>query len=266
MLKLRKRLAGKAALGASAALLAVALPSAGFAFGALTDSQATDNADEPLVAFTPADGDPRMAQLIAQRRGDSRMMRFTPAGLAAPSAQRVVTVAVRVDQETADALANSSLGARRNGDASSIGLRVTPTRYNLGLARGYSSFTAAPVASASAQRSETRSLASNSLSGNLSRAQIPDLTQFQPRTVSRNEPSRFAARVDLDRDAAADDVAVSGETLRDQMLDVAGSYRLTRNLDITAGVRYEQDRDLIQVPDLDQQDSQAVYIGTQFRF
>jgi hypothetical protein len=47
---------------------------------------------------------------------------------------------------------------------------------------------------------------------------------------------------------------------------VAGSYSLTRNLDITAGVRIEQDRDLIPVPDLDQQDSQAVYIGTQFRF
>ena len=264
MSKSRTGLAGKVALGASAALLAVALPTAGFAFASLGDSDAVEDAAEPLVAFTPADGDPRMAQVIAERRGDARMMRFTPAGFAKSPAERVVTVAVRVDQQTADALAASSLGGQRNADVSSIGLRVTPTRYNLGIARGYSSFTAAPATSQPV--AQTRSLAASSLSGSLSRARIPDLTEFKPRTASHEEPSRFAARIDRERDEAAETVSVANQTLRDQMLDVAGSYRLTRNLDITAGVRYEQDRDLIQVPDLDEQDSQAVYIGTQFRF
>ena len=50
------------------------------------------------------------------------------------------------------------------------------------------------------------------------------------------------------------------------MVDVGGSFRLTRNLDVTAGVRYQQERDLRALPELDKQDSQAVYIGTQFRF
>lgn len=260
MLKLRKGLAGKAALAASAALLAVALPSAGLAFVSLTDS-AAEEAPDAFLTFTPAEGDPRMAEIIAARRGDGRMMRFTPAGAADSPITRSVTVAVRVDQQTADALASAGIGGNRAADARSLGLRVTPTRYNLGLARGYSSFSAAP-----AQQSQTRSQTRSISTSTLSRAQIPDLAEFAPRTASRDEPSRFAARIELDEDKANDDVAVSGETLRDQMLDVAGSYRLTRNLDITAGVRYEQDRDLIQVPDLDQQDSQAVYIGTQFRF
>ncbi len=140
------------------------------------------------------------------------------------------------------------------------GLRVAPTRYNLGLARGYSSFAQAQV------QAPARKTATADLSSNLSRAQIPDLSDFAPRSGTKEEPSRFAARIELDEGRASDGVAVSGETLSDQMLDVAGSYRLTRNLDITAGVRYEQDRDLIPVPDLEQQDSQAVYIGTQFRF
>ncbi len=185
------------------------------------------------------------------------MLRFTPAGAADSSVARSVTVAVRVDQQTADALAtSSSIGISRGNDASAVSLRVTPTRYNLGLARGYSSFAQAPA----------RTIATPTLSSNLSNARIPDLSQFTPRSTTREEPSRFAARIELEEDAKADVVPVSGETLTDQMLDVAGSYSLTRNLDITAGVRIEQDRDLIPVPDLDQQDSQAVYIGTQFRF
>lgn len=259
MKKSRTGLAGRAALAASVALLAVALPSAGLAFVSLSDSKA-DDAPESFLSFTPADGDPRLAEMIAERRGDSRMMRFTPAGVADSPITRSVTIAVRVDQQTADALAASSLGGR-DGDSRASGLRVTPTRYNLGLARGYSSFAAAAPA-----RSPARSIAASSLSSQISRTEMPDLAEFAPRTSSRDEPSRFAARIARDEDRTAEDVAVSGTSLRDQMLDVAGSYRLTNNLDITAGVRYEQERDLIQVPDLDQQDSQAVYIGTQFRF
>lgn len=257
MAKMRTRLAGKAALGAAAALLAVALPSAGLAFGSLVGAEGDDNAPQTFLAFTPADADPRLAEFIARRNGDARMLRFTPAGAAESPVARSVTVAVRVDQKTANALAASSaIGAQRGTLAGAPGLRVTPTRFNLGLARGYSSFAQAPV----------RAIATPELSANLSNARIPDLSQFAPRKTRRDEPSRFAARIELEEDAKADDMAVSGETLTDQMLDVAGSYSLTRNLDITAGLRIEQDRDLISVPDLEKKDSQAVYIGTQFRF
>ena len=50
-------------------------------------------------------------------------------------------------------------------------------------------------------------------------------------------------------------------------IDVGGSYALTRNLAVTAGVRYKAERDRLvqQAPD-DRRDSQAVYVGTAFRF
>ena len=49
-------------------------------------------------------------------------------------------------------------------------------------------------------------------------------------------------------------------------IDVGGSYSLTRNLDVTAGVRYKSERDrLPQITDT-RRDSQAVYVGTAFRF
>jgi hypothetical protein len=49
-------------------------------------------------------------------------------------------------------------------------------------------------------------------------------------------------------------------------VDLGGSYRLGKNLNVTAGVRYSQERDRL-VPLTDgKQDGQAVYVGTQFRF
>lgn len=249
----RNRLAGKAALVASAALLAVALPSSVVAIGAMGDT-----GFESRIAFTPASADPAVAEMVAERTGgQARIMRFTPASAAASRAERSVTVAVRVDQQTAAALA-MRIGA---APADNGGLRVTPTRYNLGIARGYSSFTQAPAQLAAAPAPRTPGL-----SRSLSDANIPDISEYNPRAGAREEPSRFAARVQLDDGRSASRAGQARNSVSDQMLDVGGSYRLTGNLNITAGVRYEQDRDIVPLPEVDQLDSQAVYVGTQFRF
>ena len=49
-------------------------------------------------------------------------------------------------------------------------------------------------------------------------------------------------------------------------LDVGGSYRLTRNIDVTAGVRYKSQRERLEPLKDNRRDSQAVYLGTAFRF
>jgi hypothetical protein len=56
------------------------------------------------------------------------------------------------------------------------------------------------------------------------------------------------------------------ESLGEQTVDLGGAYRVTRNLDVTAGVRLSQDRDRLAPLTDSVQDSQAVYVGTQFRF
>ena len=48
-------------------------------------------------------------------------------------------------------------------------------------------------------------------------------------------------------------------------VDVGSSYSLARNLDVTAGVRYRSDRERLARLD-ERRDSQAVYLGTAFRF
>ena len=261
MRRVRNIAAGKVALASGAALLAVALPSAVFAVGS-SDTGVSLLSGPNRVSFTPASADPGIAALVASRAGNqARMARFTPAGASATTGDRSVTVAVRVDQQTARALsANAVTAPAQVASASTGGLSVQPTRYNLGIARGYSSFAAAPAAAIAAVARPT-----TALSRTLSDANIPDLSEFRPSAGARGEESRFAARIALDEGKRAER-SEARASVSDQMLDVGGSYRLSRNIDITAGVRYEQDRDLTPLPDVEQQDSQAVYVGTQFRF
>ena len=244
--------ARRLALLAGSLLAAAALPSAVLAYDLLRDGGSHSDV-RSFASFTPGSADPQIAELVAQRSGGkARMLRFTPAGASLAGAPRSVTVAVRIDQQVASAITGRGPAVADGSDAEG-GLRLAQTRYNLGLARGYRSFSRTPAAPA--------------LSRTLSGADIPDLASFTPATRSTAaDNSRFAARIALDEVRSPARAAESAGRTADQLLDVGGSYRLTRNLDVRAGVRYEQDRDLRALPDLDQQDSQAVYIGTQFRF
>ena len=50
-------------------------------------------------------------------------------------------------------------------------------------------------------------------------------------------------------------------------LDVGGAYSIARNIDVTAGARYRISRDRLEpLAGAARRDSQAVYIGTAFRF
>lgn len=242
-------LKSRLAAGIAGAALVVAIPTAGLAVNLLGDDAVT--APDTFASFTPASADPRLAEMIQARSGSKlRMMRFTPAG-SNSSADRAVTVAVRIDDEAAQAISVRSAINSVREPAALAGSQITSTRYNLGLARGYRRFAQAPA-----------------LSQPLSNAAIPDLSDFEPSSQTREEPSRFAARIALgEEERAAPASPQTLDSIVDQSLDVAGSYRLTRNIDVTAGVRYQQDRDRRSaLPNVEQQDSQAVYIGTQFRF
>lgn len=247
---------GRLGLVAACAMVAC-LPSVGLALGGLQGGLTLESASGTLARFTPASVDPRMAQLIARTNaGKARLIRFTPAGVPVRSG-RSVTVAVRVDEEAAHAIMVRAQGGSVSEVANvAPALRITPVRYNLGLARGYQSFAKA-VAPAPA-----------AVSRSLSDAEIPDLAAIKP-SVPREDPTRFTPRnaAAEPRAAAAPRAVDARETVAGQAVDLAGSYRLTRNLDVTAGLRYSQERDrLAPVVNTAKQDNQAVYIGTQFHF
>jgi hypothetical protein len=49
-------------------------------------------------------------------------------------------------------------------------------------------------------------------------------------------------------------------------LDVGGAYSITRNIALTGGVRYRIDHDRVSALKDARRDSQAVYVGTAFKF
>ena len=243
------RMGGTLASVSLVALGLAALPTAGLALDALDSSPR--GLVSSIAAFTPATVDPQVAALVAKTGAGQRMIRFTPAGVAERE-NRSVTVAVRVDEDAAQAIqVRSAIAAAKEQVAGSpAALRIAPTRYNLGISRGFESFAQPSV-----------------INRKLSDAEIPDLATFRPSPGAKEKPSRFVPRIELEQEATAGSSPRTKDALGSQSVDVGGSYRLTRNLDVTAGVRYQQERDrLAPLADPTTRDSQAVYVGTQFRF
>ncbi|GMM91967.1 hypothetical protein [Qipengyuania sp. MTN3-11] len=246
-----KPVTARLAPGLFAAAALVAIPSAGYAVATGGD---VPSAQAPaFAAFTPANVDPALARQVAAIVGNDGL-RFTPAARQQRS-ERTVTMAVRVDPGAAraisvrNALDSISDAEPGRGNASTI---IAPTRYNLGMAKGYQTFTQ-PAPKALDLPAGIRSIA------------MPDLADF--RSEERpGKPSRFSARVELDSNAAAGRAPRTLEGTGDRNVDFAGSYRVLRNLDVTAGVRVSQDRNRIAPLTDGVEDSQAVYVGTQFRF
>lgn len=248
------RPAAALAIGASALALVIA-PTAGFALGGDHDSESVSLAARgSFASFTPATVNPRLAELVSSHRSDrGRLMRFTPPS-AVDNPGRAVTVAVRVDSETAQAISvRSAIAAAQDKSAAERTIQIAPIRYNLGLSRGYHSFAQAPT--------------QTPLSGsNLRRIELPDLSAFEPSQGAKGKPSRFAPLIELEEADKTGRSPNTREALGDQTVGVGGSYRITGRLDVTAGVRYSQERDRLAPLADSSQDSQAVYVGTQFSF
>lgn len=234
-----------AALIAGAVIL-LALPSAVLAFSARFDAHADALAEAAKTSeFIPASGDPRLArQFAVSSLPKGQVFRFTPAGISTRT-NRSVTVAVRIDAETARAVAVRKPLGEVVAVTGLTPLRISPTAYSLGVARGSQSF---------------------ALPAEIRRIDMPDLAAFKPSAGAKDAPSRFAPRLSLDAREKAGRSPRTFEANGEQTVDLGGSYRLGKNLDVTAGVRYQQTRDRL-VPLTDgKQDSQAVYVGTQFKF
>lgn len=244
--------AGKSAKGrsnaASALLLAatvavLALPSAVLALSvAIGPASSAPSAADSAPGFQPARVDPRLARSISVRAlGKNQTFQFTPG--AVPSAlDRSVTVAVRVDGST-----QRSRGPLTASDG--VGFRIAPTAYSLGVSRGYKGF---------AQNSSAVS--------ELRRVEMPDLASFRPSPGARADTSRFAPRIALDGREPAGRSPRTLQGQQEEVVDLGGSYRLTRNLNVTAGVRSTSERDRLAPLSDGRKDNQAVYVGTQFKF
>lgn len=229
------------------AAVALGLPSAGLALaGQAAPLPARSFTALGLDVFTPASVDPELAARVADK-ARAHGIRFTPAGTAQIGGERTVTVAVRVDGQEARAItvrkAIDAVPGRGVG-----GLEAS--RFQLGTARGYKSF-ARPFE----LPAEVRPMA------------MPDLAQFKPSAPQdADKPSRLQPRIELEDREIAGRSPNTLDSIGQQTVGVGGSYRLSPNLNVMAGVRYSKERDRLDPLTNSVKDSQAVYVGTQIKF
>lgn len=192
-----------------------------------------------IGSFTPANADPRLVASYAKAALPSgHSFRFTPTS-GSMSGSRSVTIAVRAN------------GSFQDRGAPSI-LSITPVAYNLGVSRGWKKF-ALPD---SVGKLELPPVALETGDSKADGADGFSLTGKKKFSTS--------VRVDSERPIATSPQTLAGEGAIS--VDLAGSYSLTRNLDLKAGVRYRGSVDRLAPLTDDRQDSQAVYIGTAFKF
>lgn len=226
---------------------AALVPSIALAFSSGFDSRAVSlDARGGIGSFTPASVDPRLAERLkfSALRGD-KMFQFTPASSSAKGS-RALTIAVRVRPDSAKAINIRPELASDSGQGAGI-VQITPTAFSLGVAKGFQKFA---LPATIRQQDEA----------------LPDIGQLGRGAASARK-SRFSPRIEMD-DASAP-TARASRSFSDQgsySLDVGGAYKVTRNIDVTAGIRLRSDRDRLTALTNDQVDSQAVYVGTEFHF
>jgi hypothetical protein len=232
-------------LGAVTALSLVALaPLTAATLNTTKKSRVTVQA-VPLTgfgAFTPATGDPRRAAAFARSGLGSTTsfnggaFRFTPSGN--PGSRRAVTVAVRARANTrAEVVRTTSLD----------NAAITPSAYNLGVSVGWRRF---------ALSGDVAKIEGSLLPDNRESAEIG-------LTYSGN---KWNTRLEVGADRATGDRPSMISRDETYSVGLGGSYSLSRNIAVTGGVRYKLQRDRLDPMVDERRDSQAVYIGTAFRF
>ena len=195
---------------------------------------------DPVATFTPANADPRLAAAFAGRGGSLSDFKFTPAPAKGRPSQ--VRVAIRARADTPGTLASAA------ALTSSVNA-LTPASYNLGVAVGWRRFA---IAGDVARVKD----ANTALGGRESAAL----------GVSYSLNKRLTGRVVAGAERGDGRALTPLNKADNYSLDVGGAYSLTRNIAVTGGVRYRIDHDRLSALKDARRDSQAVYVGTAFKF
>ena len=192
---------------------------------------------DPLSTFTPGGADPKLAASVASRSLSLTDFKFTPA--AAKSRPSQVRVAIRARPDAA-------LRAKAEAESASPVMALTPATYNLGAAVGWRRF----AISGDVAKTDSR----NPVVGTKESAVVGVSYSLK----------RFTGRVAVG--AERDDRLPALRDRENYSVDLGGAYNITRQIAVTGGVRYNVERDRNAVVADNRRDSQAVYVGTAFKF
>ncbi|WP_062732465.1 hypothetical protein [Sphingobium abikonense] len=192
-----------------------------------------------ISSFTPTTKDPQLAAAYARIAASASRQgfRFTPTS-GSLSGQREITIMVRASD-------------RGGADKTATPVDIKPMAFSLNGAHSWRKF-ALPESV-----------------GRKSLDPVPVETMVDAKNFSLDDgkKDRFSTKVLIESRREPGVAARNPSADKDYSLDLASSYSLTRNLNVTAGVRYNNNvaGRLTPMTD-DRQDSQAVYLGTSFKF
>ena len=197
---------------------------------------------DSLSSFTPANADPKLAAALAGKSLSLTDFKFTPAPAKGRPSQVRVAIRARVDAPADAAIEQASA-------PTAAVTALTPTSYNLGMAVGWRRF---------------------AVSGDVSKVKSADPAFGGRETaivgVSYSLNNHLTTRVAVGADRATGNPVAGLRQGNNVSLDVGSSYSLSRHIALTGGVRYNRERDRLTALQDDRRDSQAVYIGTAFKF
>ena len=222
--------------GAALAVAALALPAVALAKPEKRPPPVSISFDR-VGGFTPASTDPKLAAALAARGSAASDFKFTPAAPKGRPSQ------VRVARRA------KAPAVTRTADATPTVNALTQASYNLGVAVGWRRF---------------------AVTGDIAKTASPALALGGKETavvgVNYSLGKKVTGRVAASAERSDGSRAAALGSEQTYALDVGGAYSLTRNIAVTGGVRYRVDRDRDATLRDERRDSQAVYVGTAFKF
>jgi len=240
VLRVAQRTGSKLVAAAAAAGL-VLTPAFATGIAAKKRAPAVALSFDPVSSFTPANADPKLAAALAGKGLALTDFKFTPAPAKGRPSQVRVAIRARVMAPAQTRLADASLPTAAVN-------ALTPTGYNLGVAVGWRRF---------------------AVSGDVAKAKSADpaigARESAVLGVSYSLTNRLSTRVAVG--AERNSSPVSALRQGDKMsVDAGASFDLSRRIALTGGVRYNVERDRMSSLQDNRRDSQAVYVGTAFKF
>ena len=198
---------------------------------------------DPVSSFTPANADPKLAAALAGKGMALTDFKFTPAPAKGRPSQIRVAIRARVMSPAQSGLAQAATIPTAAVNA------LTPTGYNLGVAVGWRRF---------------------AVSGDVAQVKSADPAiagrESAVLGVSYSLSNRLSTRVAVGAERSTGNPVPALRRGDNVSLDVGSSYSLSRHIALTGGVRYNIERDRLASLQDDRRDSQAVYVGTAFKF
>jgi hypothetical protein len=196
---------------------------------------------DPISSFTPANADPKLAAALAGRNLSLTDFKFTPAPAKGRPSQVRVAIRARADTPGRVDIAQASVPA-------AAVTTLAPSSYNLGVGVGWRRFAVA---------------------GDVSKIKDanPEMGGRETAVVGVSYSlKRLTGRVAVGADRADGRPLPALRRGDTYSVDVGASYSLSRGIALTGGVRYNVERDRLSTLQDDRRDSQAVYVGTAFKF